>query len=207
MTALPPVEVLPLGADWPNFPRNRGGSESPATAPRIVSTGILEPRKNQVVLLEACAALRAEGLEVELHLVGRVNPYFGAPIAKRVKALSAGWPGLRHHTGMGDAGLAAMLRSARATAFPSVAEGCGLPLLESLWMGVPCLCSDIAPLVENAAGGGCLIVAGNSLQGWKEAIRKVLTDKSTHARLVAEAAERELPTWAGAAAGLWAALS
>jgi glycosyltransferase involved in cell wall biosynthesis len=207
IAAPPPVEVLPLGADWPNFPRARAGVGSPPTAPRIVATGILEPRKNQSVLLDACTALRLEGLEVELHLVGRVNPHFGAPIAKRVKALSAQWPGLRHHTDLGDAGLAALLRSARATAFPSIAEGCGLPLLESLWMGVPCLCSDIAPLVENAAGGGCLVVAGNTLEGWKQAIRSVLTEEPLHARLVAEASSRELPTWAGAASILREALA
>lgn len=203
----PPVDVLPLGADWPDFPRARGGAPGQVGARKIVATGIIEPRKNQTVLLDACAALRAEGLEVELHLVGRVNPHFGKPIAGRIKALAAKWPGLRHHATLGDAGLAALLRSARATAFPSIAEGCGLPLLESLWMGIPCVCSDIAPLNENAAGGGCLVVEGNALQGWTDALRRILTDDTLHRRLVSEAGSRPLPTWSEAASILAGALS
>jgi glycosyltransferase involved in cell wall biosynthesis len=202
----PPVDVLPLGADWPGIPRPGGAVAENAAAPRIVSIGILEPRKNQAVLLNACEALWAEGVRMELHLVGRVNPHFGKPIAERVEAMRARRPGLRHHSRMDDARLAGLVQSARATAFPSLAEGCGLPLLESLWLGVPCVCSDIAPLLENAAGGGCSVVAGNSLEGWIAAIRGILVDDALHARLAAEASGRALPTWAGSASVLREAL-
>jgi glycosyltransferase involved in cell wall biosynthesis len=195
----PPVDVLPLGADWPGIARPDGARSGNGRAPRIVSIGILEPRKNQAMLLDACEALWAEGLQMELHMVGRVNPHFGKPIAERVEAMGARRPGLRHHSRMDDARLAGLVQSSRATAFPSLAEGCGLPLLESLWLGVPCVCSDIAPLLENAAGGGCSVVAGNKLEGWIAAIRGILLDDALHARLAAEASARALPTWAGAA--------
>lgn len=195
----PPVDVLPLGADWPGIGRCAGAGAARSGPPRLVSIGILEPRKNQSMLLDACETLRREGMEMELHLVGRVNPHFGGPIAERVEAMKARWPGLRHHAHMGDEALGKLVRSARATAFASVAEGCGLPLLESLWMGVPCVCSDIAPLLENAAGGGCSVIAGNRLEGWIEGLRQILADDSLHGRLVAEASGRALPTWAGAA--------
>jgi glycosyltransferase involved in cell wall biosynthesis len=205
----PPVEVLHPGADWAGLPRPAGpvANGGHAVTPRIVSVGILEPRKNQTVLLDACEALRREGLEMELHLVGRVNLHFGGPIAKRVAAMRKAWPGLRHHARMDDAALASLLRTARATAMPSIAEGCGLPLLESLWMGVPCVCSDIAPVVENAAGGGCAVVDGNGLAGWIAALRRVLADDSFHTRLAAEALGRSLPTWAAAARALREALA
>jgi glycosyltransferase involved in cell wall biosynthesis len=107
---------------------------------------------------------------------------------------------------MGDAELAELVGSARATAFASIAEGCGLPLLESLWMGVPCVCSGIAPLLENAAGGGCLVVPGNDLAGWTQALRSVLSDDALRARLAAEASGRALPTWADSARVLREAL-
>jgi glycosyltransferase involved in cell wall biosynthesis len=201
----PPVGVLELGADFAGSPRSgaRGGAAGP---PRVVSVGILEPRKNQGVLLDAFEALRGEGIDAELHLVGRVNPHFGRPLEERVAAMAARWPGLRHHRRMEDAELAALLASARATAFASIAEGCGLPQLESLWMGVPCVCSDLPSLVENAAGGGCDVVAGNRLAGWIESLRRVLTDNAWRARLASEAATRPLPTWAGAARSLREAL-
>lgn len=203
----PPVDLLALGADWPGQARSKGGAQAPQGPLRLVCTGILEPRKNQGVLLDACEALRREGLDFELHLVGRVNPHFGRPLQERVAALSSRWPGLRHHGGMADAELAALIRSARATAFPSIAEGCGLPLLESLWLGVPCVCSDIAPLVENAGAGGCLVVEGNTLEGWIQALRRVLTDDPLHSQLVAAATGRPLPTWAGAASAIRGALA
>lgn len=201
----PPVEVLAPGADWGGVPR-RVAKPGLSLAPRIVSVGILEPRKNQGVLLDAYEALRTEGIEMELHLVGRVNPHFGRPIARRVAELASRWPGLRHHAGMDDEALAELVRSARATALASIAEGCGLPLFESLWMGVPCACSDIAPFAENAAGGGCAVVAGNSLEGWVSALRRLLADDEHQARLASEASTRVLPTWAGAAQALRSAL-
>jgi glycosyltransferase involved in cell wall biosynthesis len=205
----PPVEVLHLGADWEGVARASGpagGIKGPGR-PRIVSIGILEPRKNQVMLLDACEALRRDGLEMELHLVGRVNPHFGGPITRRVAEMRERWPGLSHHADMDDAALAGLVRTARATALPSIAEGCGLPLLESLWMGVPCVCSGIASLAENASGGGCAVIADNDLAGWKAALRRVLTDDAFHARLAAEASSRSLPTWADAARALREAMT
>jgi glycosyltransferase involved in cell wall biosynthesis len=204
----PPVEVLALGADMEGIPRaGAGAAQARPRVPRIVSVGILEPRKNQAVIIEACNALRREGLEMELHLVGRLNPHFGDPLANRMAQLMDHWPGLKYHSKMGDAALVDLIRSARATAFASIAEGCGLPLLESLWLGVPCACSDIAPLLENAAGGGCAVITGNGLQGWKDCLRRLLTDDAFRDGLAGEALGRPLPTWADAARTLREALS
>jgi len=205
----PPIEVLPLGADWAGLPRAAPsvGDAKAAGPRRLVSIGILEPRKNQVMLIDACEALLRDGLVFELHLVGRVNPHFGAGVAERVREARARWPGLRHHARMDDAALAELVRTARATAFASIAEGCGLPLLESLWIGVPCVCSDVPALVENAQGGGCAVISGNGLAGWKAGLRRVLMDDAFHARLAAEASSRALPTWAGAARTLREALA
>jgi glycosyltransferase involved in cell wall biosynthesis len=199
----PQVDVIELGADWPGVPR--AGAGAPPSR-RIVSVGILEPRKNQTVLLDAYERLRADGIDFELHLVGRVNPHFGRPIKRRVAALAASAPGVFHHEGMDDAALAGLIRGSRATAFPSVAEGCGLPVLESLWLGIPCVCGDIAPVAANAAAGGCLVVDGGGGARWAEALRRVLTDDGLHDRLSAECRSRALPTWSGAAATIRAAL-
>ena len=88
----------------------------------------------------------------------------------------------------------------------SLAEGCGLPVLEALWMGVPCVCSDLAVLRENADGGGCVPVALNDRAAWVAALRRVLTDDAAHAKLVKEATTRTLPTWKQAAGTISAAL-
>lgn len=199
----PPVDVLALGADGVGAPR----ATCPAAGgPRLLTVGILEPRKNQHFLLEVCAALWRAGLEFELHVVGRVNPHFGAPVVQRLKTLRREFPGLRYHAAADDATVRQLYAGARAAVFPTLAEGCGLPLLEALWQGVPCVCSDLPVLRENAAAGGCLPVALNDHDAWVAALRQLLTDEALHGRLAREAVARPLPTWAGAARQILQAL-
>jgi glycosyltransferase involved in cell wall biosynthesis len=175
--------------------------------PGLLCVGIVEPRKNQAFLLDVCEDLWATGLTFDLHIVGRVNPHFGAPITARIAELAKRFSGLRFYEAPDDATVARLYATARATAFPTVAEGCGLPLLESLWMGVPCVCSDLPVLRENADGGGCVPVALNDRAAWREALRRVLSDDAFHARLTQEATTRALPTWSAAAETIRRALS
>lgn len=201
---VPVVHVLTLGADLSRKPRR--AEQSTAGTRGLLCVGILEPRKNQIFLLDVCDALWASGLKFELHLVGRVNPHFGQPVVKRIEELQRRWTGLKYHRAASDEVLADLYANVRATVFPTIAEGCGLPLLESLWHAVPCVCSDLPVLRENASGGGCLTAAVNSPEAWKAALTRVLTDESEHARLRREAATRVLPTWAETAATLRAGL-
>ena len=205
----PPVEVLALGADFNSTPRVTARSSLFALGSRrasLLCVGILEPRKNQAFLLDVGEALWREGLEFELRVVGRVNPHFGAPVLARIKSLRKKCPGLRYHEAASDTAVAKLYATARASVFPTIAEGCGLPLLESLWMGVPCVCSDLPVLRENAEGGGCVPVAPNDRAAWMAALRRVLTDDAWHAKLTAEALTRPLPTWREAAQTIQRAL-
>jgi glycosyltransferase involved in cell wall biosynthesis len=79
-------------------------------------------------------------------------------------------------------------------------------LLESLWMGVPCICSDLPVLRENTAGGGCLPVTLNDRAQWKAALIRVLGGDALRPILTAEATSRALPTWAEAAVAVRGAL-
>ncbi|MEN9663363.1 MAG: hypothetical protein RL324_2312 [Verrucomicrobiota bacterium] len=194
----PPVEVLALGSDFNRQPREtRVGAVM--EQPGLVCVGILEPRKNQIFLLETCAGLWDEGMDFALHLVGRVNPHFGKQTVKRIVAMQKLYPALQFHEAADDELLRRIYTQVRASVFPTIAEGCGLPLLESLWLGVPCVCSNLPVLRENASGGGCLMAAPDDRAAWRAALRSVLTDDAIHARLVQEALARPLPTWAHAA--------
>ena len=210
----PPVDIIELGADFNETPRITSRVESSVadikrfasirgkapSLPRLLCLGIIEPRKNQALLLEVCAELWSEGLAFELHIVGRVNPHFGAPIVSRIKALRRRWPRfLQFHEAASDVIVTQLYATVRATVFPTIAEGCGLPLLESLWMGVPCVCSDLPVLRENADDGGCLPVAVNDSEAWKQALQRVLTDSALNERLRTDATTRPLPTWSDAA--------
>ena len=206
MERTPPVDVLALGADFSGAARVTRRALASTAMPQLLCVGILEPRKNQELLLEVSEELWGEGLRFELHLVGRVNPHFGRPIAARIKRLRREFPQLRHDETAGDDELVRLYATARASLFPTRAEGCGLPLLESLWQGVPCVCSDLPVLRENSDGGGCLPVTVNDRAAWKDALRRLLTDDALYAKLAGEAGSRALPTWDTAAATLRSAL-
>ena len=216
---VPPVDVLRLGADFgPERTRRgqvvhctpgRGGNNvqpDPFSDPVLLCVGILEPRKNQGFLLDVCESLWAEGLRFCLDLAGRVNPVFGGSLAARVKEAARRWPQLRYRGPVGDGELGHLYASATASVHPTIAEGCGLPLLESLWMGAPAVCSDLPVLLENASGGGCLPTAAGNLEAWKSSLRRLLSDDPLRARLEREAGSRPLPVWADAARAILSVL-
>ncbi len=195
----PSVAVLPLGADLGRISRVTTSDDELTGRPSLLCVGILEPRKNQMFLIDVCEELWTGGLQFDLHLVGRVNPIFGQPIVTRIEAVRKRFAGLQYHEAASDALLTRLYTDVRATVFPTIAEGCGLPLLESLWHGVPCVCSDLPVLRENSAGGGCVAVPVSNRHAWAEALRRVLTDNTFCASLRSEAVSRSLPTWAEAA--------
>ena len=193
------VDVIALGAD---FDGGRRVQRDPLIAPgrpSLLCVGIVEPRKNQSFLLDVSESLWRAGVDFELHVVGRVNPHFGSPLAARMKSLQKRESRFRFHAAAGDRELARLYAGARAVAFPTIAEGCGLPLLEALWRGVPCVASDLPVLRENADGGGCLVAEVNNLAAWSDALKRVLTDADENRRLQREAMARSLPKWANAA--------
>lgn len=188
------VSVIPLGADGSGSPR---AATRPVIEPdpALVMVGIVEPRKNQALMIDVCSRLWESGLVFDLHIVGRVNPHFGKPIATHAAEVARRHAGLHFHGPLDDGRVGELHMRARAAVFPSIAEGNGLPVLEALWQGVPCVCSRIPALEENAAAGGCVLVDPDDPAGWEAAIRSILTDDSIVASLRDQALARPLPTW------------
>jgi len=193
LSEVPLVKVIGLGADFDGQSRIKTTAQS--SEKMLLNVAILEPRKNQGQLLDACEVLWSEGLEFELHLVGRVNPHFGRVIEKRIRKVTKTQSRLHYHASASDTQIAELYSRARAAVFPTRAEGCGLPIIESLWRGLPCVCSDLPVLRENANGGGCVAVPLDDLQAWVAALRKILTDDAHYAQLATDARNRPLVTW------------
>jgi len=204
-----PVEVIELGADFDGSPRATAGevaAKTGAAQPSLLCVGIIEPRKNQAFLVGVCEELWREGLDFELHVVGRVNPHFGGPIERGLKLAAKREPRLQYHAAAGDARLRQLYAGARAVVFPTIAEGCGLPLLEAMWRGVPCLCSDLPVLREIADDGGCLVARVDDRADWAEKIRSLLSEEKRATALRHAAVARPLARWADTAATILKAL-
>ena len=189
------VEVIALGADFDGGNRVQRDALIPPQRAALLCVGIVEPRKNQAFLLDVAETLWREGLDFELHVVGRVNPHFGQPLATRMEALGRREARFKFHGAAGDRELGRLYAAARAVVLPTLAEGCGLPLLEALWRGVPCVCSDLPVLRENAEGGGCLMAKVNDAADWSAQLRRVTSDAAANRRLQTEAMARPLPRW------------
>lgn len=197
--------AIPFGADGHGSPRVTG-DPGRAGLRVIMMLGILEPRKNQAAVLDAAERLWEERVGLTLKIAGRVNPHFGRPLVRRIRDLRRAGRTLEYEERLDDAGVARLLSGARFTVMPSLAEGCGLPVLESLWAGVPVLCSDLPAINETASGGGCLIIRADDGDALTEAMRELLADGDAVTRMTGEAVSRALPAWADTAREMLAAL-
>jgi len=71
-------------------------------------------------------------------------------------------------------------------ALPSLYEGFGLPLIEAMKYGVPCLTSNISSMPEVVGNGG-LLIEPNSVASIKSGLEKLLGDDHLRSNLGASA--------------------
>jgi glycosyltransferase involved in cell wall biosynthesis len=160
----------------------------------IVCVGSFEQRKNHLALLRGAAALWRRGLSFELCLIGR-STGFGRKVVREIRRLeSEGWP-VRWLKHVDDETLHRAYLDCRFTVYPSLAEGFGLPIMESLWYGKPCVCGGNGALGEAARGGGCLIVDQTSDDSLADGIKALLLDQPLYLRLCQEARGRQFRSW------------
>lgn len=200
----PPVQAIPLGLD---VSLTAPGPVPATVAPRILCVSTIEGRKNHLALLDAAEALWQEELHFELQLIGLARPdTAGAPLARIHKLQSAGRP-LLYKGMVPDEVLEDAYRRCAFTVYPSLIEGFGLPVLESLQHGRPCICSGSGALGESARGGGCLALDRLDAEKIAAAMRQLLTDSSALTRLAAAAHARKIRTWSDYAGDLSAWMS
>ena len=96
---------------------------------------------------------------------------------------------------MSETDLHAAYQASSFTVFPSLIEGFGLPVIESLWHARPVVCGRNGALGELAAGGGCEIVDTMEEESIAVGIQRLLTDESHYQSRQTEAANRTFRTW------------
>jgi glycosyltransferase involved in cell wall biosynthesis len=160
----------------------------------LLHVGTLEPRKNLELLMRAYVDLPGGVRErCPLVLVGgwgwnvaKLADYYRSVAQQR---------GVRLLGYVADADLPALYNGARALVFPTHYEGFGLPPLEMMACGGAVLASRAGAVVETVGTQAHLIDALD-LEGWRDAMRRVITDDGWHAMLRHGAAEVARPfTW------------
>jgi glycosyltransferase involved in cell wall biosynthesis len=171
----------------------------------VLCVGSLDPRKNQIALVEAAEHLWRDGLTFRLRLIGSGG---AQPVAlKRLigRLVRAGRPIVVGQE-VTDASLHRAYCDARVVVFPTLHEGFGLPVVEALSYGVPVITSDFGSTREIAEGNGAVLVDPEDVWALASALRDVLTDDELHARLSRQATSRPTRTWDDYGAELWKAL-
>jgi len=167
------------------------------TPPFVLSVGSLEPGKNRTRLIRAMRALRDEGVEVTLAIVGQRGWRYTRDF-RLIEELGM-TDRIRYLGYVEQSDLAALYSAARAFTFPSLYEGFGLPVLEAMACGTPVLTSRVSATAE-VAGDAALLVDPLSVEEIGGALRRLLSDADLCAELRQRGIERAHDfSWARAA--------
>jgi glycosyltransferase involved in cell wall biosynthesis len=165
-------------------------------APIVLSVSAHRPHKNLERLIDAIAAIDRPFVLV---VPGYATPWEGDLAAhvrrrglqERVRFL--GW--------LGDAELEGFYASATCMAFPSLAEGFGLPVLEAMARGLPVASSNATSLPE-VAGDAAVYFDPLDLPAMTGAIERLLGDSELRERLAVAGREQAAKfTWEKTAEG------
>jgi glycosyltransferase involved in cell wall biosynthesis len=173
--------------------------------PLVLCVGSHEPRKNHLAVLHAAELLWRRGHRFTLTFVGG-NSWNSEAFARRLGELQGAGRPVESVSRLDDRLLWAAYRVARCSVFPSLNEGFGLPVAESIAAGTPALASDFGSMREIAARGGALLVDPRDDHAIADGLERLLTDDALHARLVAEAAAAPETTWEDYAEQVWQVL-
>lgn len=151
----------------------------------ILSVGSFEERKNQKRLLKAYAQLPDD--RPPLLFVGRKNKYW-----KQLEALIKEL-GIETEVHVLDQvnveGLKVLYKHAKFTAYTSIFEGFGLPVLESIVCGTPVLAANNSCL-EEVGGAAAFYVNPMDIEGTSMRMRQLLYDVESYEQLKAQCANQ-----------------
>lgn len=132
------------------------GAPLPARDPYFVAVGAFEPRKNLISLIESFEQVALLDPGFCLHLVGGSSHVGGdagtyeSLVRERI-ARSTAADKIVVHRDLGRAETIKLVSQATALAFPSRAEGFGLPIVEALALGTPVVASNLPEIRSWAA--------------------------------------------------------
>lgn len=155
------IDVIHLGADERFQPGNASESQCRLRKkygiqrPFILTVGTIEPRKNQLALIQAYKRLPRKNREkIELVLAGGEG-WLNAPLYDYLRENPDIQVRLLGRVGEED--LVDLYRACLFFAYPSIAEGFGLPVLEAMQCGTAVLTSSSTSIPE-VAGNAALLV-------------------------------------------------
>ena len=189
-----PVVVAPHGVDLEAFALAGENDETLLAsvgldgAPYVLFVGTLEPRKGLDALIGAFDEVGATRPDLRLVIAGKAGwgetPGVVARATSRERITRLGF--------VDQAVLPALMRRSRCVAYPSLAEGFGLPVLEALACGATVVTTR-ATVMEDVAGGHAYLAdagdVGSLAAALGEAVDLDVSERASRARAAREHAE------------------
>jgi glycosyltransferase involved in cell wall biosynthesis len=159
----------------------------------ILCVGTVEPRKNHLNLIKAIKLLNSKSDSKIIFTIAGNSPY--SDLKMQVLSELQDIPNSTWVNSPSDSDLQKLYEESTFTVYPSIEEGFGLPILESLWNGKPCICSSESAMGEVAEGGGCLTTDVKKPKSLCRAMITLINNTDKYNELVLESVNRSFKSW------------
>lgn len=187
---VPPEKVAPIYPGRPKLPERsdvESGLDHNLPARFFLFVGTLDPRKNFRRILAAFRLMNPVKYDVHLIIVG------GEGWKSQVWMKMLHYPEIRfrvHFSGYISLDvLPIYYKKAVCLIYPSLYEGFGLPILESMSCGTPVITSNVSSMKE-VCKNAALLINPLDVQELASAMKRVLTDESLKVRLSVKGVQR-----------------
>ncbi len=179
------VAVIPMGLSevftpsvrTPDFMKTYG-----LTRPFVLNVGVLEPRKNQSLLIDVVRRIREAGADIDLVIIGRDGWRWQSPLER--PEFAALRPHVHIFRDVPEKALVEFYGRASAFVYPSIYEGFGLPIIEAMACGAPVVASDNSSLPE-LGQRAALYADPHDASAFVSQIRRLLDDNDLRQSMIA----------------------
>lgn len=184
------IYTIPLAAeskrDYSQDQINAVKNQFGITKPYLLFIGTLEPRKNIDKLVAAYHQLNIKD-KLQLVIVGKKGWYYDSifsEVAKNKLEKDVVFTGFVTTDEKN-----CLLASAHIFIYPSIYEGFGLPVLESINYGIPTITSNVSSMPE-VAGEAAILVSPESVKSIASAINSLIDNAELRNHLIAKSKEQ-----------------
>lgn len=192
---VPPICVLPLPVADAFTAPDAAGPPLPK-GDYFVSVGTIEPRKNQLLLLNVWRELAAEygPRTPSLILVG-ARGWDNENVVDMLERCRGIQPYVTEVSGLSTPALRHLMSGARALLMPTLAEGYGLPVAEAHAVGVPLIVSNVPGLSTRISTYPQALDPTDGL-GWRNAIVAQFLGKMGSNKVLSASGDQAAASWA-----------